>query len=523
MPESVSRREAMTYGVGAIAAGALAGQHFGRTAGVDPLSRRPARRPQAVQLPQPTVLSSSDGELAVTLTGRPGVVDMNAPELVTTYTFDGVVPGHTWEVRPGDTLKVLLRNRLPAVPDKYKRMDRPRQWTNMNLHTHGLHVSPAGNADNVFLDLAPGGDQPHEIHLPPDHPAGCFWYHPHVHGAVTQQLRAGMAGLLIVRGDLDEVEEVAAAEDKVMVLQAIQLDDHYKLLDPIPDPGPGQTIWPGGNYLYTVNGVVRPRLRMYPGQVQRWRLLNAAANDFMPLRLRLEGHNTRLPFHVLAWDGLTLPAPDTEDVVLLSPGNRADVLVRAGKPGVYQLEVIDFDGLSLDMPMPGLPNLKNAAAQRVVLTVEVSGEGPSMSLPTALPAWNPPMLPIARHRDFSFTKQVDGTKFVDFGIDGKPFDMTAAPYRIPLNTAEEWTLRNATTNEAHVFHIHTNPFKVTKINGTALKTPLWRDTYLLSERLHDSITFESNFIDFTGKFVEHCHVVAHEDLGMMSSIEVVHP
>jgi FtsP/CotA-like multicopper oxidase with cupredoxin domain len=130
------------------------------------------------RLPQPIVLRSSDGELGARLTGRPGMVKMNAPKLVKTYTFDGVVPGYTWEVRPGDTLKVHLRNRLPKLPPMPMRMDRPHQWTNMNLHIHGLHVSPAGDEDNVFIDIPPGEDHQYEIHVPADHPAGSFWYHP---------------------------------------------------------------------------------------------------------------------------------------------------------------------------------------------------------------------------------------------------------------------------------------------------------------------------------------------------------
>ena len=76
-------------------------------------------------------------------------------------------------------------------------------------------------------------------------------------------------------------------------------------------------------------------------------------------------------------------------------------------------------------------------------------------------------------------------------------------------------------DHAHVYHIHVNPFRITEINGRTLSTPLWRDTFVLTKRTGDSITFESNFDDFTGKFVEHCHVIAHEDLGMMGPVEVV--
>ena len=82
---------------------------------------------------------------------------MGAPKPVRTYTYDGVVPGYTWELRGGDVLTVDLRNRLPELPHRPKmQMDRPHDWTTTNLHTHGLHVSPRGRADNVFLEIAPG-------------------------------------------------------------------------------------------------------------------------------------------------------------------------------------------------------------------------------------------------------------------------------------------------------------------------------------------------------------------------------
>ncbi len=178
------------------------------------------------------------------------------------------------------------------------------------------------------------------------------------------------------------------------------------------------------------------------------------------------------------------------------------------------------------MAMPGFPAFDEELRPRTILTLHVAGHGRPMGLPDSLPVWDPPILPIARKRHFSFTVQrkPDHT-FLSFGVNGVPYDPARPPYRIPLGTAEEWTLVNAFDpnfmNHAHVFHIHTNPFKITKINGRALRTPLWRDTFVLPKRSGDSLTFESNFVNYAGKFVEHCHMVSHEDLGMMSAVEVV--
>jgi FtsP/CotA-like multicopper oxidase with cupredoxin domain len=546
MASKFSRRQAISYGASAVATGAIAGVlHAGGNAklatGGRPLSARPV--PRALrELPAPRVLTSTDGELAVRLTAQRSVVDMRAPRPVTTYTYDHAVPGYTWDIRPGDTLSVRLRNRLPALPGGSVAMDRPRDWTTTNLHTHGLHVSPAGHADNVFLEIPPGEDHHLKIPVPGDHPGGIFWYHPHYHGAVTQQLRAGMAGALIVRGAIDEVEEVTAARERVMVLQSIELGDDYQLLNPTPNPASDQAFFPRTRVLYTVNGVLGAKVSMYPGEVQRWRLLNAAAGTFMSLHLK------RHDFHVLAWDGLNLAAPHSTDVLMMSSGNRVEVLVKAGQPGKYDLVLTPGSSQRPDIPgmppsssrsgpppaagspaedMPGFPTLAGELDPRTILTIEVSGHGPAMGIPTALPAWDPPILPIARRRDLAFTVQrAPDSRFPSFGVDGIAFDPARPPYRPVLGTAEEWTLRNAVDPElreqAHVFHIHTNPVKITKLNGRKLSSPRWRDTYVLTKSAGDSITFESNFLDYTGKFVEHCQVAAQEDLGMMSAVEIVH-
>jgi FtsP/CotA-like multicopper oxidase with cupredoxin domain len=247
---------------------------------------------------------------------------------------------------------------------------------------------------------------------------------------------------------------------------------------------------------------------------------------------------------------------------MLSAGNRVDVLVKAGQPGIYNLVLtpgssqkpkipgmpdqppavpaidgpllgtaptatpIASDEAMSDTEEQGFPEIPGELEVRPILTIEVTGESMDMALPTALPAWDPPMPPITRKRSLTYTVQRQpDTEFVSFGINGLPFNPDRPPYQIRLGTAEEWTLTNGVDKKlmdhAHVFHIHTNPFRITKINGKTLATPLWRDTFVLTRTTGDSLTFESNFVDFAGKFVEHCHVVAHEDLGMMESIEVV--
>jgi FtsP/CotA-like multicopper oxidase with cupredoxin domain len=215
---------------------------------------------------------------------------------------------------------------------------------------------------------------------------------------------------------------------------------------------------------------------------------------------------------------------------MMVAGNRVELLVKAGATGTYNL--ILTPGSSQHPDIPGMPHATPEATTnkelltRPIQSLEVTGSGPEMSLPAELPAWDPPILPIARTREFAYTVERDAdNEFISFGVDGAPFDPDRPPYQMKLGTAEEWTLTNGLDHKlpehAHGLHIHVNPFKVTKLNGQVLETPLWRDTFALSGDTGDSFTFVSNFEDFTGKFVEHCHVLSHEDLGMMETLEVI--
>ncbi|CAM3711316.1 multicopper oxidase family protein [Smaragdicoccus niigatensis] len=523
--QPISRRAAIRYGFGA-AAGLFAAESVAACAGGGP----PADRGDEMRLPE--VMRSTSGTLALTLTAKAATVDVGAAKPVKTYTYDGVLPGRTWEVSAGDTLKIELVNNLPELDSTHASepldMSRPHAWTTTNLHTHGMHVSPLGNGDNAFLAVSPGGTQRYDIAIPQDHTGGLFWYHPHKHGGVAQQIRGGMAGAIIVRGAVDKVPEIAAAKEQVMVLQALELSKDFELLDPNPYPSGTNLFFPQDQVLYTVNGQTAPTVTMYPGEVQRWRFVNAAQAEFMALEL--EGHS----LNVVALDGLTLEAPEPTSSIMLSAANRCDVLVKAGTPGTYALLVTP--GLpnphmhhTTESPAPTtaetMPHMGDHKV-RTMVTLKIVGEGPSLNLPTTLPAYNPPIWPIARSRTVAYTVELRSPNpaFLTFGINGIPYDPANEPYQPKLGTAEEWTVVNTLYPGApwspHVAHIHVNPFKVTKINGKTLDKPLWRDTFVLTGDIGDSFTFETNFADFIGKFPQHCHVVAHEDLGMMEAIEV---
>lgn len=174
-------------------------------------------------------------------------------------------------------MRIALVNQLPPLPegdehDSHVEMDRPHQWSTTNLHVHGLHVSPEGQGDDVFVTVEPGATHHYEIEVPADHPGGLFWYHPHRHGGVAQQIRGGMAGAIVIRGGLDVVPEVAAAVEQLMVIQAIEIGDDFTVEPPIPDPTSSEAFFPRTQILYPINGGLSPSIPMRPGELQRWRI-----------------------------------------------------------------------------------------------------------------------------------------------------------------------------------------------------------------------------------------------------------
>lgn len=152
---------------------------------------------------EPNVLQSKDGLLAVTLRLSGGTVPYgNATRWA--LLVNGTTPGPTLRVKPGDRLRIRLENATEH---------------STNLHTHGLHVSPSGNADNPFIEIAAGESFQYEIDIPADHPGGLHWYHPHWHHHVAEQLFAGFFGAIVVEDAFDAMPEVTAAQERLILLQ----------------------------------------------------------------------------------------------------------------------------------------------------------------------------------------------------------------------------------------------------------------------------------------------------------------
>jgi FtsP/CotA-like multicopper oxidase with cupredoxin domain len=433
-----------------------------------------ALRPIDETFREPPVVTSTAGVLRVSLTPRQSIVSV-AGHQVTLMAYNGLYTPPTLRARPGDTIRVRLTNAL-AEPT--------------TLHTHGLTVSPRGNSDNIFLHVAPGQSEDYAIQIPANQPSGLFWYHPHAHGFSDEQTRNGMAGALIVEGLLDSFPTLRHLPERLLLLKGLQVEDGHVAITHI-----------GKNAIRTINGLANPIIVLRPGETELWRIGNLSADLYF--RLALDSHR----FQLVARDGNLRARITTSDSVRLSPGARAEVLVTAGAPGVYLLRTGDID------TGPGGNQYKGT----VMATVRVEGAPMKPAvLPRALLPVEDLRGKVTNRRTIVLSESKDGDTFF---IDGKKFDMDRTDIRVKLGAIEEWTIRND-ADELHTFHIHQGPYQLTEINGVPQPPDDHRDIVdvPIGGEVKVIIPFTNPLI--VGRFVYHCHILSHEDRGMMATIEV---
>jgi FtsP/CotA-like multicopper oxidase with cupredoxin domain/peroxiredoxin len=450
---------------------------------------------------------------------------------VRTRTYNGALVGGLIRAQPGDMLKVVLKNSIPKTePDEPYKKNEPNGFNITNLHTHGLHVSPANNSDNVFLEIGPEESKQFCFDIPQDHIAGTFWYHAHRHGSTALQLTSGMAGPLLLEGGIDEVPEIAAAmkhdREKILVFQQITFS--------LDDTGMGQVtkadvygdatarakeVEECERYEATlINGINRPLIKMKPGEIQRWRCIHAGVMNKIPLSIVNAGdENDSLWLYEMALDGLPLYSIEKKKSVDLYPGYRSDFLVQAPtKPGKYLLK---------QRAVPRIEALNRVAQNESYLAlVEVVDQPPvNMQLPDfhVTGAFAPRPIDydeLATRLPVPIVFEADEPR--DFFVNGKEFDHGRVDRYAKLDTAEEWALSSA--QDTHPFHIHVNPFEVIEKNGLHTRR-YWKDTIVVTQRNPpwNPLYIRMRFEHFTGDTVLHCHNLVHEDRGMMMKVQIV--
>jgi len=374
---------------------------------------------------------------------------------------------------------------------------------------------------------------------------GTHWYHAHKHGSTAINVYNGMAGAFIIEGEYDDALHRIYPNLKQQVL----LVQNFAEAPPLTrkTAGNSQSLW--------VNGEQNPTITMRPGEVQLWRLINASVRsvttllDFSPLA----GASGTPEVRQIAQDGVQFRYENYRDQPRLSQGptdasrangfaagNRVDLLVKApSSAGSWQFQVSDTAQF-------------NTPATRQVLTLQVAGDPVSMDFPTeqnypAFPAFLADIpereVKIRRTLDFGWeagrSKPGPGTDghAPVFMIDGRQFEGDRYDQTMVLGDVEEWTLLNTTAQIAHPFHIHVNPFQVIEIYDPTTGTRyaprgnyLWQDVIAIPPAKFDnngtmvepgSARIRHRFADFTGSFVLHCHMLAHEDRGMMQLLRVI--
>jgi len=566
------------------------------------------RGPGDVALLRPAEIRAVDRELTTRFEVRYGANTL-AGNPVWLRGYNGGLAGPVLRLRPGETLRVDMADRLPLTPcnrpragghahhgagndpDCPKPLNDPHGFNTTNLHTHGLWVSPVGNSDNVLLSLFPGDRFQNEIKVPRDHPPGTHWYHAHHHGSVALQVSSGLVGMLIVEGGLDDVPAIARAREEILVFQQVSYSAHDCVGEDGQDVRPpeqvalgagcietydnfGPGIWPhvkgadgavdeGELRHTTINGQVQPTAFARPGEVVRLRAVHAGVRETIHLSiwpfegaeatrglmgrldervldvnrppgdaLEAEGTGRIVPLYELAADGIAFGRVDEVSSVELQPGYRTDVLVRFDRAGDYViLDAAAGAGTQL-RPRDGPESTK------ILGYVRVSGEPVAMALPTnddvaglaPYPHVEDDEITGCQDNVFNIANVADAERTA-FTVNDAPYDPDVRPRTVPLGQAEEWRLVSKFVN--HPFHIHVNPFEV--LDGPGGRS-VWRDTLLVRgpdgaryaetrQELYDKvIRVRTRYRRYIGRYVLHCHILDHEDQGMMQEVEVaVHP
>lgn len=471
-----------------------------RVAGQEGTAERGA--PRLGLFSEPPEIRSVDGVLNATLTAEIKQIEV-AGRQVTARVYNGLYVPPTLRVKPGDVIKLKLVNKIDMMT---------------NIHTHGLNVSPSGNSDNVFVHVEPSPSEPnafdYEITIPAGHPAGLFYYHPHAHGNTELQTFSGMSGLLIVEGILDPFPALRGIRERVMALKDIQIQPDGTVPDDIDSGAPTNR---------TINGLTEPLIDIRPGETQLWRVGNIGADIFY--RLKLDGH----VLYEVARDGNRHNRLIPKNEIDVPPSSRVEFLVQGGFWGRYQFRTLALNTgpQGDDYPEVTLATLASVGWWHWPANLNRLRFPPVEDLRTK---------PIANRRTFVFSETADGNTFF---VNCREFDMDRVDTQVRLGDVEEWTILNV-SEELHVFHIHQLDFQVTEVNGVeqefvgrqdTVTTPVTNDpaTNVPCPQLPAPGAGQVKvLIPFTnpvilGKFVYHCHIMAHEDNGMMAVIEVLPP
>jgi FtsP/CotA-like multicopper oxidase with cupredoxin domain len=432
-----------------------------------------------------------------------------------------------------------------------------------NLHFHGLTVPPVCHQDDVLKTSILPGDPPfvYRFRIPKNEPPGLYWYHPHVHGFSEAAVLGGASGALIVEGIERADPALAGLPERVLVIR------DQDLLNPNAPPSKSEPVVPklfidhdgdaannGTGFGLpakdlSVNFVPVPypdyppaRIAIRPGERELWRVLNASAITYLNLAVLFNRAPQRLGIVAidgvpLRWGGSPSPPIVWVDHIGLPPAARVEFVV-AGPPlgvsGLLVTRTVDTGPGGENDPNRALASITAASDAPEPQSVLPSDPKP---LPPPAQPWLGDVQPV-RVRRLYFSEKLqnpnDPTSAVEFylTVDGqtpKPFDPSSPVPNIIVRqgTVEDWIIENRSP-ELHAFHIHQLHFELVDWNGVPVDEPFLRDTvnvpYYNGRMLeYPSVRLRMDFRDpnTVGTFLFHCHILDHEDAGMMGTVQVL--
>ena len=435
-----------------------------------------ARSPAMTEFAPPPLLKNTStvpGTVEVNL--RAGVARVMLKPGVTTevFAYNGISPGPTLELNEGDRVIVHFRNDLKEPT---------------TVHWHGIHL-PASQDGSPFDPVPAGGQRDYTFTIPKG-TAGTYWYHPHLHHRTGYQIAKGLVGAIIVRAPDDPLPKMA---ERLLVLT----DQRFRPDGSIDLPEPHSMQWlideengREGDVLF-VNGQTMPTLSIRPNELQRWRVINASASRVYRLSIPKQTF-----LHVGNDGGL-----------FEKPAERVELLVRGSAPPGTRTTL---QALPYDRYIPQTrPRDWNRA--RDLLAIQVTNDPPAAAV--TIPA-------TLRHVPPLDTSRVSERRVVTFSqgmINNRHFDFARVDFTTKLGATEIWKVENLVGMD-HPFHMHGFQFQVIERNGQPEPFRSWKD--VVNVRRQETVKLVVRFDDFPGKWMFHCHILNHEDKGMMGILEV---
>jgi len=437
------------------------------------------------------------------------------------FAYNGDIVPPVIRVMPGGVIKLHYVNNLPFQSDE---MCATSRCTNMtNLHFHGLHVSPQNPQDDVLTMMAmPGQALDYKVEVPSYAAPGLYWYHTHPHGESARQDLDGMSGAIIVEGIDQYYPQLRNMRERVLILRDQDLERSeagirermLRRVEVTSSPC-GTATEQKRERIFTVNGAIRPRIPIDSGERQFWRIVNASPDLYADLQLSAG------QFEIVALDGMPLSYHDPErstgkvDHVLLPPAGRVEVIVvgpASDSAATLSTRCVDTgpDGdanPAMVIADVGSPGDRSPIRTVVDSTGLLAHDRVEKTLVRELEASKP---------DFTvaFTEDKNG-----FYINGKKFSMQDNPLvRVHVGGLQHWRIVNS-TREVHPFHIHQVHFLAYAENRTVADSPEWLDT--VNVPYGSSVDLIMDFTDplIRGMSLFHCHLLSHEDKGMMAKIQ----